>query len=436
MSKGVRACPPQEFRDFDGETQSAGGAQRLAQATATGAVEGRRMRHRLWLQRRPAAEWRLAKRSRLAAYHWGEALDHMLQVGAGASLQVFQQPLAEETRQPALQWHKLSVAMDLGSDGVAFMNFVRMHKQCNIELVPDTSHGVHNGVDEALAACGLRGHMFLLMMAMNTPHGPWSEDQRFVQCRNVVSGVFGFENHQQNVLFHELFSSILVDRDESWRLGEEGLELEVWGSLESASPFAKKGKKVNTSRFMGIHHEGWAFVRSWHSRFWTQTHLCIEMNWLRAKHFGGLKPAKLDNEADMDAAMKSSAASAAKALRQSAGNALVATTLWMSDGDNYWRTRTILKTCQAWEFWHSQQNSRLRCLRVGLTISACSKLDEGVSRDSQEMCPKTLGRMECDRGVSWREGALGERRPSVLDETVRRLLPREVSRLPNTRIRF
>ena len=65
--------------------------------------------------------------------------------------------------------------------------------------------------------------------------------------------------------------------------------------------------------------------------------LCVEMGWFHAKHFKGLKP-NVAIAADMDASMKASAASAARALRQSVGNALVATTLWMADEDNYSRT--------------------------------------------------------------------------------------------------
>lgn len=124
---------------------------------------------------------------------------------------------------------------------------------------------------------------------------------------------------------------------------------------------------MNKSRFMGVNHEGWGFIRGWHTRLLVQLDLCIEMDWLRVKHFKGLKPAKLDNEADMDANMKASAAAAAKTLRQSAGNAMVATTLWMSDTDNYWRTKVALKGCQHWEEWHSSQDKQLRwwCVRLG-----------------------------------------------------------------------
>lgn len=308
-----------------------------------------------------------------------------------------------QARDPAVGWPRLNVAMDLGSDGVAFMNFARYQKRLTLLLVPDTSHGVRNGVDEALSACGLRGHMFLLMMAMNTPHGPWSEDQRFVQCRNVVAELEG-DNPVQNVLFQEYLAAVLTDRDEAWRIGEDGLEQALWSDLRSASPFVKKGKQLNKSRFMGIHQEGWAFVKPWHMRVMIQLHLCLEMSWLRSKHFCGLHQAKLDNEADLDATMKSSAGAAAKALRQSAGKALLATTLWMTDEDNYWRSRVVLSVCFEWESWHSEQNRRLRHSPVWVCRSSVSE----VGGRQHISCPcdqaskrglRTLLLVACFRGM-------------------------------------
>eukprot|EP00972_Heterocapsa_arctica_P084172 12400906-Heterocapsa_arctica.AAC.1 len=116
-----------------------------------------------------------------------------------------------------------------------------------MDFVPDTSHGVHNGVLEAINEVGLKGHAYLKMMAVNTPHGPWSEDTRFVQCQNVMEEILKFERPDKAVLFQELLPSILADRDEEWRIGEAGISESVWEDLRHSSPWVRKGKKVNSS---------------------------------------------------------------------------------------------------------------------------------------------------------------------------------------------
>lgn len=149
---------PKEIRDFDGETV---GEVEAGQGTQQRLAESKRLRQ--------ATTWRPAKRARLAAFHWGQAVDHQLQVSAASSLQAFEQPVDIQERQDPLMWPKLNVAMDLGSDGVCFLMWARYHRHLNVELVADSSHGVHNGVEEALSSIGLRGHMYLLMVAINTP---------------------------------------------------------------------------------------------------------------------------------------------------------------------------------------------------------------------------------------------------------------------------
>lgn len=235
---------PKEIRDFDGETM---GEAVVGQGAPKEQLEGKRLRHRMWLKRKQATAWRPAKRARLAAFHWGQAVDHQLQLSAGSSLQSFEQPRDIQDREAALQWPKLNVAMDLGSDGVAFLMWARYHRNLNIELVADSSHGVHNGVEEALASVGLRGHMYLLMMAINTPHGPWSEDTRFIQCKNSLGLMLQHDNPQESVMFNEFFQAILMDTGEVWRVGEEGLGALIWDELAEFPPFSKKGKK-STSR--------------------------------------------------------------------------------------------------------------------------------------------------------------------------------------------
>eukprot|EP00972_Heterocapsa_arctica_P083215 12262020-Heterocapsa_arctica.AAC.1 len=73
------------------------------------------------------------------------------------------------------------------------------------------------------------------------------------------------------------------------------------------------------------------------------------MDWLREKHFQGLRaPEPADGAAPVGpagAAMKANAAAIAKALRQSAGNALVATTVWMGERGNYDREKILQKIC-------------------------------------------------------------------------------------------
>ena len=248
----------QEVRDYSGTVtqQAKEGDAPVSMAS----LSEQRVRHRAYLKRKRADSWGPRKLHRVAASLWGLALEHQLQLSSDSvNLKQLKVPKEPENRSAALLWPKLNVAADLGSDGVCFMTWAKS-EGVNLDLTPDTSHGVHNGTDEALNLCGLRGHMFLLMMAINTPHGPWSEDQRFVQGRQMLEEILKSDKPLECSLFQEFLSATLKDRSEEHHTGEAGLEREIWGELRDAGPFQRKGKKVNKCRCTGSQRESWRFL--------------------------------------------------------------------------------------------------------------------------------------------------------------------------------
>lgn len=88
------------------------------------------------------------------------------------------------------QWPRMSVAPDQGGDGVCALNFATRRLRMNIDITFDPSHGLNNDIWLAFGDTGLKAEMLLWLVCFNTAHGPWSEETRFVQCKQAMKDRF------------------------------------------------------------------------------------------------------------------------------------------------------------------------------------------------------------------------------------------------------
>ena len=85
-------------------------------------------------------------------------------------------------RGPAATWKRLSIAADQGSDVIAATNALLRLFKINLDFFSDTSHGGHNDFWNSRQRCDIKGFLYMFLLGINTPHGPWSEDTRWKQC--------------------------------------------------------------------------------------------------------------------------------------------------------------------------------------------------------------------------------------------------------------
>ena len=241
------------------------------------AVSSWRERCRSFVKRRAPADWRPRKRQRVGAFIWGRCLQSQILWSTRHKLSEFQ--LAEELaeRGPAINWPRLNVAADMGSDGLCWSFFARYVLRLNIDMSWDASHGCNNGRKESHRRCGLAGHDWLKLLTIGIVHQPWGEKMRYEQCLRLLEDFLQHEGPATQPGFIALLPAMARERGELHRLGEPGLGEEYWEDQKEFSPFACMGKAANSNRFMDSQQKGWELQRTWSLRTWYYSTLCCEM---------------------------------------------------------------------------------------------------------------------------------------------------------------
>ena len=75
-------------------------------------------------------------------------------------------------------WPTLTVAMDLGSEGVCAYNAMSYHFDMCCWMYPDPSHAAQRSFDQGLKTVGLWDLWLCLMVTWNLEYGPWGEERR------------------------------------------------------------------------------------------------------------------------------------------------------------------------------------------------------------------------------------------------------------------
>ena len=328
-----------------------------AKATIQSHLESRRKRQRAWLGKSSEVGWRPRKRHRTGAYKWMLTLENHLRA-AGMDMSRFVVDDSMLVSGLPLEWPRLSLAIDLGTDGYCAVGFMQRKLAMNVDMCPDPSHGVDNNISLAIKRAGLQEHMHMALISRNVQHGPYKEGRRYQEVLTALSEVFEAEGPSTCPLFQQMLPFMLQDRGWSHRMGEDRIAETMWKPMRDESPFRIKGTSVNPSRFLGplrqARHEDEA--ADWHFKRFGYTYTCLEMDFLRGKE---LKKLVLKTGPPAGARMRQPAIEE-KAIRAAMCNAMVLCTLFLSDLDHQVYSRIIIVGCQFWDAWHSEQNSFLR----------------------------------------------------------------------------
>ena len=363
--------PSQVARDYDGEIQTAIDEGRSAREVDD-LIAARRDRQANYLKRKPDRLWRPKKKHRVAARSWVRMLDNVLRSSTDdLSLQKMVVDEDEAKRGPPLGWPKVHVAMDLESCGISAMNWLLRVRHCNVGCSPDPSHGVHNGVNEAIKCAGLHTVQRLLLLCRNLESGPYHEDIRYGQLCESWKETWSNLTWRDCPVFQDMVPLILQDRDLGHRIGDPAVMDELWQELADDPPYRRKTPETNTGRFLTSIREGLLFKKSFHLRLFTLISLCLEMDWLRGTHLAPLleqlSRGTQSVEGEPGAAMRKGPQAVEALLRRSTANALVAATVWMLDEQTPRSLRVMNAVNKPWLGWHQRQNKTLRSADGSLT---------------------------------------------------------------------
>ena len=250
-------------------------------------------------------------------------------------------------------WPHLVLTLDRGSDNFAAGHALlyKSQVQLNCSLMWGPSHDAWRAVLDSFTKSGLNGFVWLIMIAINLPHGPDDTDMRWAQMRKAAQQLFQLHNYRDMALFQEYSRDMMIKSLVSYGLLEldpEGdPEQVLWDYLKKQDYFARKGYKCNRNRFQSVVRDGLALLKMWYPRLFVMEYTALEMDMLKSKK-NAQKLLLQIKGADTHAPAGSTKAKGVdeRTLRSCAQNSLVVTVRIMSENTS--------DCCSSW----SQPRSR------------------------------------------------------------------------------
>lgn len=171
-----------------------------------------------------------------------------------------------------------------------------------------------------------------------------------------MKDMYEFEGPASSDLWQALAPRMLRDLGLESSIGDESMEAELWDMCFQASPWQKKGAKMNASRFMAATSKALEEDRHWHMRLWGYTHICLETDMLTGAEFNRMVvpgSAATDGPGaagDEDAAKLRQPLPEEQMLRRACQNAMVVAMMMLADTDNQVRQRCIISAAKAIQF--------------------------------------------------------------------------------------
>ena len=335
-------------------------------------------RQRSWLRRGEpgvkAESWRPKKVHRVNAKHWLAATDNQLRISTSAEgWKTFAYAETKETWAASNwpRWPWMGIALDQGSDGVAATYALEYKFRCNVSKFGDFGHGAHKDVQVALRSAALFDYALVFMVSANVLHGPFSDDQRFHQIRDAMKLAYR-DLSEETPLFADLAPLIHAELKAGGHEfpNEQSNLRETWEYCRSQDPFSRKGYRLNLNRFQGFLQvaEEVALPRWWLD-LWERSFVCIECDMLGSKAVSKLLLRPGPGEAFGEGGGTTSSNQVTledRSFRSGLQNALVVSTLYLSDRVNRRRLKLIVAIARHVRLWHGQQSKELRSASASL----------------------------------------------------------------------
>jgi hypothetical protein len=273
------------------------------------------------------------------------------------------QPVDPKKRLPALQWPRLSISPDMGSDGVCAISYWMFALHGNVDVAWDISHGNWDHILNAIRYCGLFEHILNDIIRINVPVGPWKEDVRYKQALQCLDEMFKYGSPRTNEVFVEMGLEMLVEEAGRDFAEDEDPYASIWDNVGTQHPFATKNTKCVLGRFLDVIRRIRSELKHFGQRKFCYVTTSLELGMLTGTFVTRPLKAKSAPVAGTSAETETSEEAA---LRKSCVNTMVRGTMQMLDPDTR-RLDTII-VCQVavWEERHSTQNVKLRSAQDSL----------------------------------------------------------------------
>ena len=257
------------------------------------------------------------------------------------------------------------MAIDQGSDGLSAVSFLR-DRGVNVSVICDWSHGGQNDLYDSLKDLQIYNFWVLCLVVWNVEHGPWNDDMRWSQVLSSWNEATKHFEPTTMPLFVENLPRVIHEnggRDAILQCSEEtSVEKVLWEKMSVG--WRPKGYKTNLNRFWATRQKAEQFNAWWHMTLSKYSYLCLENGQMSTKKIASLavKPSVTVSGASEEPTTTDSAKSDAveKALRCSAQNAIVLSTLILDDYRNCRLVRCIVAGSAHWHAWHQHQNRTQR----------------------------------------------------------------------------
>ena len=214
------------------------------------------------------------KRHRVKAYEWLLSTDKLLQVCTSQGWKQFALPADPVLRGPPSLWPTCSVAIDQGSDGWGALHYLSYKQGVCVLALKDMNHRLWNDMWLSLQDAGLKPLIVMMMVVINSDHGPW-QDAKWMEEAREAAWLYSKQASTECPMFQGYFEGMVSDMQLECRLGEAGLEEEVFNTLADA--VSTKVPKVAGSRWFGVIDALQAYLPIWHRRLLLAVYICLQL---------------------------------------------------------------------------------------------------------------------------------------------------------------
>lgn len=230
---------------------------------------------------------------RLKSYEWLLSTDNAIKVLAHNTKGYEQYRISDDMAKntSGFEWPLLLPCVDMGSDRVCPLNFLRQSLQVNVCPVFDFNRSAWNDIKRSLRSGNLWYHMLCMVLAWNHGHGSFHDSVRFHQVKDVVEVVLQCVDFSEDQVFLELLPLMLADGDQQDRAADPAAAAEVHHDLAACSVWWNVGSKISMCRFMGAVRRSEEEDKLWHKRLYGLTHAAIALGFEPPKEARGMLPA-------------------------------------------------------------------------------------------------------------------------------------------------
>ena len=142
-------------------------------------------------------------------------------------------------------------------------HWLQYEKKGNFDIVWDPSHGAWNDIKNSAKDANYLQFLLSLLLVWNLPHGPWAEDYRSSQVKEMVDTLCKEEFATPPPLLLANAANIFKESERPGFAADPDSVQILWDDFRNDNPFRKKGAKISLNRFMSLVQQGKQEKKVW-----------------------------------------------------------------------------------------------------------------------------------------------------------------------------